>query len=74
MNGNENNHSVAYLRTVYRTGVRVVVLNMADPYPVESGTEGTVDHVDDLGTIHCRFDNGRYCGLIPGVDDFEIVS
>ena len=67
------NDSAAYLRTLYKPGVRVIVLRMDDPYPVESGTEGFVDHVDDAGTIHCRFDNGRYIGLIPGVDSFEIV-
>lgn len=70
----QNNYSVAYLRTVYKPGVRVVVRKMEDPFPVEAGSEGSVDHVDDIGTIHCAFDNGRYIGLIPGVDSFEIVS
>ena len=73
MKKNEND-SVAYLRTVYKPGVRVAVHYMEDPYPVEPGTEGSVDHVDDAGTIHCKFDNGRFIGLIPGVDTFEIVS
>ena len=45
-----------------------------DPFPVESGTLGRVDHVDDIGTLHCVFDNGRTLGVIPGVDDFHIVS
>ena len=45
-----------------------------DPFPVESGTFGKVDHVDDIGTVHCVFDNGRTLGVIPGVDDFHIVS
>ncbi|MFQ7071346.1 DUF4314 domain-containing protein, partial [Ruminococcus bicirculans (ex Wegman et al. 2014)] len=27
-----------------------------------------------LGTVHCVFDNGRTLGVIPGVDDFHIVS
>ena len=67
-------NSVAYLRMLYKPGVRVIVLKMEDPYPVESGTEGSVDHVDDLGTIYVNFDNGRYIGLIPDVDAFEIVS
>ena len=35
--------SAAYLRTLYKPGVRVVVLKMDDPYPVESGTEGSGD-------------------------------
>ena len=45
-----------------------------DPFPVESGTFGKVDHVDDIGTVHCIFDNGRTLGVIPSVDDFHIVS
>lgn len=44
-----------------------------DPYPVEPNTLGTVDHVDDAGTIHCNFDNGRSLGVIYGVDKFHIV-
>ena len=72
MNSNANT-SVAYLRTVYLPGVRVVVRKMEDPFPVEPGTEGSVDHVDDIGTIHCKFDNGRYIGLVPGLDTFEIL-
>ena len=58
---------------MYKPGVRVVVQHMEDPFPIEPGTEGTVDHVDDIGTIHCVFDNGRYIGLVPGLDSFEIV-
>ena len=30
--------------------------------------------MDDIGTVHCVFDNGRTLGIIPGVDDFHIVS
>jgi hypothetical protein len=44
-----------------------------DPYPVEPNTLGTVAHVDDAGTIHCNFDNGRSLGVIYGVDKFHIV-
>ena len=34
-------------------------------HPVPSGTRGTVEFVDDLGTIHCRWDNGQGLGLAP---------
>ena len=67
-------NSVAYLRTLYKPGVRAVVLKMDDPWPVEAGMQGSVDHVDDIGTIHVKFDNGRFIGLIPDMDAFEIVS
>jgi hypothetical protein len=47
---------------------------MDDPYPVESGTNGTVESVDDGGVVHCKFDNGRMLGVIPGVDRFHIIE
>ena len=45
-----------------------------DPNPVPKQTKGTVDYVDDAPTIHCRFDNGRCLGIIPGVDAFRKIS
>jgi hypothetical protein len=30
-----------------------------------------VDHVDDMGTIHMRWDCGRSLGLVPGEDSFR---
>ncbi len=33
-----------------------------------------IEHMDDIGTVHCVFNNGRTLGVIPGVDDFHIVS
>jgi len=43
-----------------------------DPHPIPDGTKGTVDIVDDTGTVHCKFDNGRCFGLIPGEDAFHL--
>ena len=41
----------------YPPGTRIMLLYINDPYhPVESGTRGTVDHVDDMGTIHMKWD------------------
>lgn len=45
-----------------------------DPRPIESGTRGTVAVVDDIGTVHCDFDNGRRLGLIEGEDDFRALT
>ena len=30
--------------------------------------------VDDLGTVHCDFDNGRRLGLVPGEDSFRKLT
>ena len=70
-----NKENVERLRQRYPEGTRICLDRMNDdPFPVESGTLGRVDHVDDIGTVHCVFDNGRTLGVIPGVDDFHIVS
>lgn len=59
----------------YPKGTRVLLLSMgSDPRPVEDNTRGTVIAVDDIGTVHCKFDNGRQLGLIPGEDSFRRLT
>lgn len=38
------------------------------------GSIGTVDHVDNVGTIHMSWENGSSLGLIPGEDRFKIIG
>lgn len=65
---------IAYLKEHYPKGTRIRLDSMGDdPRPIEPGTMGTVRLVDDMGTIHCDFDNGRRMGIIPGEDSFHIV-
>lgn len=62
------------LRSKYPNGTRIRCIEMTDdPCPVPSGTEGTVRLVDDLGTIHVNWDNGRTLGLCFDEDRYEIV-
>ena len=35
---------------------------------------GTVMFVDDMSTVHCKFDNGRQLGIIPGEDSFRMLT
>ena len=59
----------------YPKGTRIELISMDDPYaPLEPGTKGTVVHVDDMGTIHMQWDNGRTIGLIPGEDNFKVIE
>jgi len=44
-----------------------------DPRPLEPGAEGLVEMVDDAGTLHVKWDNGRGLGLVYGVDLFEVI-
>lgn len=62
-------------REMYPEGTRILLLHMGDdPRPVEDNTRGTVEFVDDIGTIRCSFDNGRQLGLIPGEDSFRKLT
>ena len=59
----------------YPAGTRIVLFQMGkDPNPVEANTRGTVKIVDDIGTLHCEFDNGRQLGVVPGEDSFRRLT
>lgn len=59
----------------YPPGTRLELQSMDDPYTkILPGTRGTVLCVDDIGTIHIRWDNGSSLGLIPGVDRFRRLT
>ena len=48
---------------------RDLVQRMKEQYP-----PGTRIELDDMGTVHCDFDNGRRLGLVPGEDSFHVIS
>lgn len=55
-----------------RAEVRLV--RTSDPVTdLKPGAEGTVDFVDDVGTVHIQWDNGSNLGMIPGEDVIEPV-
>ena len=64
---------VQHMKETYPAGTRIVLDFMGDdPRPIEPSTKGTVRIVDDMGTVHCDFDNGRRLGLVPGEDSFHV--
>lgn len=48
-----------------RVGDRIVCIYCNDRFtPIEPGTFGTVTVIDDAGTVHVDWDNGRRLGLV----------
>ncbi len=62
-------------RVLYPVGTRIELIHMGqDKNPIPDGTRGTVTAIDDIGTIHCHFDNGRLLGIIPGEHEFRKLN
>lgn len=58
----------------YNVGDRVELIKMDDVQGVEPGTKGTINHIDGIGQIHVKWDNGRTLALIPEIDEFIIIN
>ncbi|MDJ0335358.1 DUF4314 domain-containing protein [Salinibacterium sp. G-O1] len=53
-------------------GARIALTHTTDEHTrLQPNTMGTVLHVDDLGTVHVRFDTGETLGLISGEDEWR---
>lgn len=59
---------VKILRTEYPTVSRVALVQMDDIQAPPLGTQGTVQGVDDIGTIMVHWDNGSHLGVVLGAD------
>lgn len=75
MKGFPSREQVERIKAQYPEGTRICCEYMPDdPNPIEPRTVGKVVYVDDIGTLHCAFDNGRQLGLVPSVDSFHVVQ
>ncbi|HZX07207.1 DUF4314 domain-containing protein [Kribbella sp.] len=62
---------------VPNSGSRVRLLKLAaDAASLrQPGDTGSVTFVDDLGTVHVKWDDdGGMLGLIPGLDAWEVIN
>jgi len=56
------------------TGRRIRLVHTDDPYTnLQPGAEGTVEFVDDAGTVHVKWDDGSTLGMISGVDEWTLL-
>ena len=69
MNSFPSQEKVEGLRKQYPKGTRVELVRMNDPYAkLKPGDKGTVDFVDDTGTLFCNWDCGSSLGVVYGED------
>jgi Domain of unknown function (DUF4314) len=59
-------NELATIRATYKRGRRVRFLGFGerDPRRLQPGTEGTIQHVDGLGTVHVEWDTGVRLGCV----------
>ena len=62
-------------KELFPPGTRIELLHMDDPYhPVPDGMRGTVQTVDDAGTVFPLWDNNRTLGVVYGEDRFRRLT
>lgn len=67
---------VEEIKKTYKRGMRLrMTKDMIDRYGqgLPEGSSGIVTGVDDVGTIHMRWDCGSTLGIAPDVDQFEVI-
>lgn len=63
------------LRKQYPKGTKLQMITMRnEKYPVHPGTVGEVTHIDDMGSIHLKWQNGSSLAIIPEVDSFRVAG
>ena len=74
MNPLPKRETIACLRERFPKGTRVELISMDDPYSrLKPGDSGIVEFVDDIGTIHIRWDCGSGLGIVYGEDRIRII-
>lgn len=63
------------VRNEHLVGERVRLISCSDPYTLlKAGEEGTVDCIDDMGTVFVKWDCGSSLGLVQEAGDrFEVI-
>ena len=65
---------VKKIRKQFPKGTRVELIRMDDPYTkLKPGDQGSVNSVDDTGTIFCDWDKGSSLGIVYKVDALKKI-
>lgn len=66
---------VEKIKKEYPSGTKVELVKMNDPYrKMPAGMTGTVECVDDTGTIHVDWNNGCHLGIVYGEDSCKKID
>ena len=61
------------LRVTFPAGTRIELIEMDDPQAPAPGTKGTVNGVDDTGSLLVHWDSGSSLNVIYGIDKVRKV-
>lgn len=62
------------LRKMYPVGAKVELVRMDDIQAPPVGTKGVVEFIDDIGTIHVKWENGSSLGVVYGEDLCKVIE
>ncbi len=65
--------TVERLKEQYPVGTRIILRKMDDIQAPPIGTMGTVQGVDDAGSLSVKWENGSGLNVVYGVDEVEKV-
>lgn len=76
MRGFPTREQVARIKERYPIGTVIeLAADMDDAYaPIPKGTQGEIASIDDVGTLHMNWSNGRSLGVVVGEDSFKVIS
>ena len=65
---------LAEIRERYPKGTEIILEEMKGESRMPKGLKGIVDHVDDIGQIHVKWENGLTLALIPNEDRYKKLT